>query len=119
MREHRVVLCLQDSTDLNFNSQAISGLGPLSYEAQRGMFLHCTYAVTLSREPLGVLDAWMMWARESKDVNGERGGLKESIRWTEGYERVAELAAELPDTRLVYVADREADIMALMARAGA
>jgi len=72
--------------------------------------------VTLAREPLGVLDAWM-WARELKDANGERGGLKESIRWTEGYERVAELAAELPDTRLVYVADREADIMALMARA--
>jgi hypothetical protein len=116
MREHRVVLCLQDSTDLNFNGQAISGLGPLNYEAQRGMFLHLTYAVTLAREPLGVLDAWM-WAREPKDANGERGGLLESARWTEGYERVAELAAELPDTRLVYVADREADIVELMARA--
>jgi hypothetical protein len=72
--------------------------------------------VTLSREPLGVLDAWM-WAREPKDANGERGGVKESIRWTEGYERVAELAAQLPETRLVYVADRESDIAALMARA--
>jgi hypothetical protein len=116
MREHRVVLCLQDSTDLDFNGQAIKGLGPLNYEAQRGMFLHATYAVTLAREPLGVLDAWM-WARAPKDANGEREGLKESIRWTEGYERVAELAADLPDTRLVYVADREADIMELMARA--
>jgi hypothetical protein len=116
MSEHRVVLCLQDSAELDFNGQAIKGLGPLTYEAQRGMFLHCTYAVTLAREPLGVLDAWM-WAREPKDENGERGGLKESIRWAEGYERVAELAADLPDTRLVYVADREADIMALMARA--
>jgi hypothetical protein len=116
MREHRVVLCLQDSAELDFNGQAIQGLGPLTYEAQRGMFLHATYAVTLAREPLGVLDAWM-WARELKDESGERGGLKESIRWTEGYERVAELAGDLPDTRLVYVADREADIMALMARA--
>ena len=58
-----------------------------------------------------------MWAREPKDADGERGGLLESVRWTEGYERVAELAAELPDTRLVHVADREADIMELMARA--
>jgi hypothetical protein len=118
MRAHSVVLCLQDSTDLNFNGQAIAGLGPLNYETQRGMFLHCTYAVTPAREPLGVLDAWM-WARAPKDANGERGGLLESVRWTEGYERVAELAAELADTRLVYVADREADIMALMARARA
>jgi Transposase DNA-binding len=124
MREHAVVLCIQDSTEIDpsttlrtgFNGQAITGLGPLSYEAQRGMYLHTTYAVTLSREPLGVLDAWM-WAREPKDANGERGGVKESIRWTEGYERVAELAADLPTTRLVYVADREADIAALMARA--
>jgi hypothetical protein len=116
MRGQAVVLCIQDTTELDFNGQAISGLGPLSYEAQRGMFLHPTYAVTLAREPLGVLDAWM-WAREPKDANGERGGLKESLRWTEGYERVAELAAELPSTRLVYVADRESDIAALMARA--
>jgi IS4 transposase len=115
-REQRVVLGLQDSTELDFNGQAIEGLGPLNYEAQRGIFLHATYAVTLARELWGVLDAWM-WARELKDADGERGGLKESVRWTEGYERMAELAAELPDTRLVYVADREADIMELMARA--
>lgn len=43
--------------------------------------------------------------------------IKESTRWIEGYERVAELAAQLPGTRLVYVADREADITALMQRA--
>jgi hypothetical protein len=86
MREQAVVLCIQDTTELDFNGQAISGLGPRTYEAQRGMYLHPTYAVTLSREPLGVLDAWM-WAREPKDANGERGGVKESLRWTEGYER--------------------------------
>jgi hypothetical protein len=45
------------------------------------------------------------------------GGLRESARWREGDERVAELAAERPDPRLVYVADREADIVELMARA--
>ena len=35
----------------------------------------------------------------------------------EGYERVPEMAAEMPATRLVYVADREADLLAMMARA--
>lgn len=63
MRARDVVLCIQDTTELNFNGQQINGLGPLSYEAQRGMYVHTTYAVTPQREPLGVLDAWM-WARE-------------------------------------------------------
>ncbi len=116
MREHEIVLCIQDTTEVDFNGQDIAGLGPLSYEAQRGMYLHPTYAVTLAREPLGVLDAWM-WAREPKDAEGPRGGVLESTRWVEGYERMAELASELPQTRLVYVADREADIVALMAKA--
>jgi len=116
MAAHAVVLCLQDTTELNFNGQAIAGLGPLSYEAQRGMYLHPTFAVTPQREPLGVLDAWM-WAREPKAADGTRPGIKESVRWSEGYARVAELAGELPETRLAYVADRESDIRELMVRA--
>jgi len=113
MQLHKVVLCLQDTTELNFNGQEIAGLGPLSYEAQRGLYVHPTYAVSLSREPLGVLDAWM-WARELKDEQGNREGVRESLRWTEGYQRVAEYAQELPATRLVYVADRESDLLELM-----
>lgn len=116
MQAHPVMLCLQDTTELNFNGQEIDGLGPLCYEAQRGMYLHPTYAVTPGREALGVLDAWM-WARTKKDAAGERHDPKESQRWIEGYERVAEMAAEFPATRLVYLADREADLMPLMRRA--
>ncbi len=41
-------------------------------------------------------------------------GVGESLRWTEGYERLAEMAPQLPPTRLVYLADREAGVMALM-----
>ena len=116
MSAEAVVLCLQDTTELDFNGQAIDGLGPLNYEAQRGMYLHATYAVSPQRVPLGVLDAWM-WAREAKKSDGTRGGLLESTRWVEGYERVAELAAELPATPLVYVGDRESDMLALLLRA--
>ena len=110
MAEHPVVLCLQDTTELDFNGQAIEGLGKLSYEAQRGMYLHPTYAVSPQRLPLGIADTWM-WARPLDIV--------ESRRWIEGYERVAERARDLPSTRLVYVADREADILELMQRAHA
>jgi len=40
MREHRVVLCIQDTTELDFNGQEARGGGPLNYEARRGMYLH-------------------------------------------------------------------------------
>ena len=113
MRQHPVVLCLQDTTELDFNGQDIAGLGPLSYEAQRGMYVHPTYVVTPEREPLGITDAWM-WAREFKGPDGKRAGVRESLRWIEGYERIAETALTMPETRLVYVADREADILELM-----
>lgn len=116
MGEHPLVLCIQDSSELNFNGQQIKGLGPLSYEAQRGMYLHPTIAVTPERLQLGAIDAWM-WAREFRDKQGVRPGQKESGRWIEGYERVAEMADAMPSTRLVYVADREADMIAMMRRA--
>ena len=76
MATQSVVLCLQDTTELDFNGQQAKGLGPLSYEAQRGMYVHPTYAVTTAREPLGILDAWM-WAREQRGKDGQRGGPKE------------------------------------------
>lgn len=37
--------------------------------------------------------------------------------WIEGCERLADMTADLPDTRLVYVADREADMLLLIKRA--
>lgn len=87
MAAESVVLCLQDTTELDFNGQHAQGLGPLSYEAQRGMYLHPTYAVTTAREPLGILDVWM-WARETKNEDGKHGGPKESLRRIEELEVV-------------------------------
>lgn len=116
MQQHPVMLCLQDTTELNFNGQETEGLEPLSYEAQRGTYLHPTYALTPAREAKGVLDAYM-WAGTKRDDAGKRGGPKESLRWVEGYDRIAEMAADFPHTRLVYLADREADLTPLMRRA--
>lgn len=53
--------------------------------------------------------------REASTVEIESPTLRESARWVEGYERVADMAERLGDeTRVVYVADREGDILALM-----
>jgi hypothetical protein len=110
MRDQRVALCIQDTTELDFTGQpGIAGLGRLSYEAQHGLYMHPTLVVTPEGLALGVIDAWM-WARGPKD----QPQVKESTRWVEGYEIVADLAERTPDTRLVYVADREGDLRALM-----
>ena len=119
MAAHPVALCLQDTSSLDFNGRDIEGLGPLNYEPQRGLHVHPTYAVTPGREPLGILDCWH-WARKFRDDGGERpADVVESQRWVDGYERIAELAATMPDTRLVHVGDRESDMSALMKRAAA
>ena len=116
IREHSVVLCLQDTTELDYNGQVMTGLGPLSYEAQRGLYLHPTYVVTPQREPLGVMNAWT-WAREFKQGDAPRQGVLESVRWIESYERLVEQALELPGTRHVCIGDRESDILALLVKA--
>ena len=120
MQNRPVVLCLQDTTELDFNGQEIGGLGTLSYAAQRGMYLHPIYAVSPEREPPGVLDAWM-WVRDAtkKASRSLAAGAKESCRWVEGYQRLAEQAPSLPATQLVYVADRKGDFIELLAKASA
>lgn len=110
MQGQPVVLCIQDTTELDFTSQpGIAGLGRLSYEAQHGLYAHATLVVTPAGVALGVIDAWL-WARGPKD----EPQVKESTRWREGYDIVADLAEQIPDTRLVYVADREGDLRELM-----
>ena len=61
-----------------------------------------------------------MWSRgKSKAQDLKISTLKESDRWIEGYERVAEMAERCPQSRLVYVVDREGDILSLMAKSKA
>lgn len=63
LQDQPVVLCLQDTTELDFTSQpGIAGLGRLSYEAQHGLYVHPTLVVTPEGVALGVIDAWI-WAR--------------------------------------------------------
>lgn len=118
--DHPLVLCIQDTTELDDTGKSdIEGLGPLNYETRRGLYLHPTLAVTPERVALGVLDAWS-WAREPGSLGQDKDPhrpieAKESLRWREGYQRVGELQARVPATRLVYTADREADIYEVFA----
>lgn len=111
-----ILLCIQDTTELDFNGKQATGLGRLSYDKQRGMYLHPTFCVTPERISFGLTDAWM-WARgTSKAEDQANPSISESTRWVEGYERVCEMASHFPDKRLVYVADREGDLWDVMAK---
>lgn len=121
MKEFPVVLCIQDTTELDYTSKPqLQGLGPLTYSASNGLLVHPTLAVTPDRLCLGVLDQWS-WARDAEDHGGKDRHHrlnrpieeKESLRWLEGYRSVCDLQSVLPRTRLVYTADRESDLFEL------
>jgi hypothetical protein len=121
MKQYPVVLCVQDTTELDYTSKPqIQGLGPLTYEASVGLYIHPTLAITPDRLCLGVLDQWS-WSRDADDHGGKSRQHrlkraiedKESFRWLEGYRRVCDLQTVLPQTRLVYMADRDSDLFEL------
>jgi hypothetical protein len=114
LRAHARVLCIQDTTELDYTTKkGIADLGPLNYESRWGMYLHPTLAITPERVPLGLLDLYS-WTREPGSLGQEKDPNrpleeKESVRWVDGFARVNELAEQLTDTRLTYIADREGD----------
>ena len=121
MAAHSTVLCVQDTTELDYSGQTqTQGLGPLSYPAQRGLYLHPTLALTPQRLCLGVLDA-LIWARsdaaygKSEARKSKAIEEKESRRWIDGYRQVCALADTLSEPQCVYIADRESDIYELFA----
>ncbi|WP_058555441.1 IS4 family transposase [Thiohalocapsa sp. ML1] len=123
LRAYRRVLCIQDTTELDYTTKkaSMAGLGPLNYETRWGMYLHPTLVVTPERVPLGLLDAYT-WVREPGSIGQEKDRNrpleeKESVRWIDGFARVNALAETLADTRITYIADREGDIYDLFVEA--
>jgi hypothetical protein len=116
MREHAVVLIVQDTTELDYTSHPARDALCLNFEDRYGVYQHVQLAVTPERLPLGVL-ATKTFDRAPETL-GKATAVekrqpieeKESFRWLEGYQQACASAAECPDTRIVSVADREADI---------
>lgn len=120
-RHHRIVLCVEDTSELDFTSRTkAEGLGPLNYDGTRGLHIHPMLMITPERLCLGVLDLWR-WVRDASDHGGKDRQdrlsrpleQKESLRWVEGYKKVAELQGQVGETRLVYMADRDSDLFEL------
>ena len=101
-----VVLCIQDTTEIEAGRPSATGMGRLNYDTRKGYYTHTTLITDPQGIPLGIYDNWL-WARKPK----ARMDIKESKRWIEGYARVCGLAGQHPNTHHIYVADRESDMM--------
>lgn len=120
MKSHPTVLLVQDTTDLNFSSRPqCEGLGQTTANQTgaktRGLKLHSSLAVEAeSGLPLGVLrlHGYAPEPAKGKDPHRPIEG-KESNRWLEAYLDANDIAALLPATRIVSVADREGDMFEL------
>jgi hypothetical protein len=121
----KVVLAIQDTTTLNYSTHpATENLGPIGSSPTGiiGLILHGTLAVNTEGTPLGLLDA-QCWARNPEEYGkkAKRHSLpieeKESNKWLKSFQAATATAKSCPDTTIVSVGDREADIYELFALA--
>jgi hypothetical protein len=121
IKQEKIVLSVQDTTTLNYTTHPdTKGLGPIGYRKNGGLglLLHDTLAFNPQGVALGVVNV-QCWARDEAEFGKkqERKGLpieqKESNKWLVSYQKTAEAQKRCPDTTLVSVGDREADIYEL------
>ena len=120
-----VVLAVQDTTSLDYTThRATMGLGPIGSWSQgpQGLQLHTTLAFNVEGTPLGFVQV-QCWARDPQAFGkkAKRHQLpieqKESYKWLKSYRALAQMQARLPNTTLVSVGDREADLYELFREA--
>ena len=119
--KHAVVLAAQDTTSLNYSTHpAAERLGPIGTDAQGaiGLLVHDTMAFNLEGTPLGLVDV-QCWARNPEQF-GKRHRrrqlpfeAKESVKWLRSLQALERMQRQCPQTQLVSVGDREADIYEL------
>jgi len=119
MKSCKTVLCIQDTTDLNYSSNSsCKGLGVIGKNQtateSRGLRLHSTLATDAAGLPLGILRAdcharILKPERRGKDARNIPVEEKETYRWIQGQEDIASVASQLPGVRVVSITDREGD----------
>jgi len=123
MMGQQTVLCVQDGSDLNFNTlDRCEGLGAIGTNqtgtTSRGLHLHSTVAIAPNGLPLGVLRAQCLAphgpsSEETRPPCAIPIEEKKTFVWVEHHRDLVELAGHMPQTRLIDVCDREADFFEL------
>ena len=125
LQNEKIVLAVQDTTTLNYSPHPdTKDLGLIGSHAKGaiGLLLHDTLVFNPEGTPLGLLDI-QCWVRDPAlfGKNHLRKKLpieeKESYKWLKSFMAVVEAQKRCPQTRLISVGDREADIYDLFALA--
>lgn len=120
IQEYPVVLLPSDTSELDYTTKkAMIGKERITNK-KTGLWLHATIAVTPERLTLGVVDAHF-WNREPEVAEDSREYKtarekapieeKESYRWIQSYLKACEIARETPETQIINITDREADLI--------
>jgi Transposase DNA-binding/Transposase Tn5 dimerisation domain len=121
-----VVILVPDTSEIDLTrpTQQVQDAGPLDGDTRRGVFLHLMHAFTPDGTPLGTVQG-IPWARDDDKprnatrTRGERAAVpieeKESFRWLLSMHHAREEATHSPGTRIISVADSEADILEVLA----
>lgn len=123
MAKEKVVLAVQDTTYLNYTAHGeTEGVGPIGNRNDGGaigFLLHDTMAFNLEGTPLGLLHV-QCWARDFEEEGKSKPRPqelpieeKESNKWLVSYGVAAGAQKRCPETMVVSVGDREADIYEL------
>ena len=115
MSAESVVLVVQDTTELDLTKHAPRDAGCLNKPDRFGLYLHPHLAVNAAGLPLGIVGSHVFdRSPESLGRTLERRDLpiehKESYRWLEGYRLASDIQQQCPQTGVVNVADRDADM---------
>jgi len=108
-----------DTVELDYSDKRCAPLlGPLTRKTRRGMIVHNTLIMNDSGAVKGLLDQkYIIRKDEDFGKSAERRGLpieqKESFKWIEHFRKTQQLCKDTPGTEMVYIADREGDIMEL------
>lgn len=116
---HLRLLQLTDTVEFDFTrKRSRKALGPLNYPFRRGTRAHNSMIVSEKGVPMGLLrQSHHLRSDEDFGKAAERQSTpfeeKESYRWCEHFMAGQSLCEQNPNIELIYVADREADIMEL------
>ncbi len=116
--KEKIVLAVQDTTTLNYSTHpATADIGLIGSKAG-GLMVHDTMSFNVEGTPLGVIDV-QCWARDPADFGKKhlrhQLGIeqKESNKWLKSFNAATEVQRRCPETTVVSVGDREADIYEL------
>ena len=125
-RDQKVILAVQDTTELNYSAHpATELLGPIcDKQGVIGMMVHDTMAYNTEGTPLGLIDV-QCWVRPDPDSSApkreQREELaieqKESSKWLVSWQAAQRLQEQCPQSMVVSVGDQEADVYELFVQA--